>query len=430
MLARGVAPNTTSGAPLGVVELAPDGQGIELILDLPVPIGSADGPPVADCLLVVMREGEPQQSRRVLARSSVPSEYAAGTKRRRNPQYLEAQRALSQEERDGSGSRGPRLRSTGDTMLDLIALLGTGVITGVDALLQRGERAQAQQQLAQVPEWIEEPEWRPYRLSLQEVEISRQAGLRLALLDTRSGKGWRVRQDASETRLLRIADGLHKDDRNRVGAERRQDGYVDAATARTIEQGPMTVKLSALVSGLAPAVGAEAGAPLTLAGLIAEPRPAPAALAALPDLPVPVALPAASRSRPAGPTKRGSIVAIAGMNGESSGFYLAPDKILALAKSVGETSLVRIEGQDGFVTWGIVQHEEAASGLVLLHVPREGPPLSLSSAAVDLAALKGEGLAPGVPLLADGRVVAVAVEPGVVVGAAEIRSFLERAQKQ
>ncbi len=118
------------------------------------------------------------------------------------------------------------------------------------------------------------------------------------------------------------------------------------------------------------------------------------------------------------------LVRVRGEAGEGHGFYLTPDKVVTPSRILGGSSLARIETADGFTTWGVVAGSRDAAGLVLLHVPRPGPPLlpAEAPAAPPIDELPEAGL----PILRDGRVVAVSVDPsaGRIAGPEELARLL------
>ena len=99
---------------------------------------------------------------------------------------------------------------------------------------------------------------------------------------------------------------------------------------------------------------------------------------------------------------------------------------MTLARVLGGSSLVRVETADGFVTWGVVERQPPASELLLLHVPRPGRPLPTANPA-SATTPSGPLPAAGAPLLVDGRVVGVSLDPlaGRLAGPGELAPLLE-----
>ena len=119
-----------------------------------------------------------------------------------------------------------------------------------------------------------------------------------------------------------------------------------------------------------------------------------------------------------------ALVQVEGSGGRVHGFYVGPDKILTLTRAFGESSLVRVETGDGFVTWGVIERERPGSELVLVHVPRRGRYLSVGEPGS--SSPSGPLPEPGLPILRDGRVVAVSLDPleGRAAGSAELARIL------
>jgi hypothetical protein len=120
-----------------------------------------------------------------------------------------------------------------------------------------------------------------------------------------------------------------------------------------------------------------------------------------------------------------------GPGGAAHGFYVGRDKILTLRRVLGGSSLGRVETADGFTTWGVVERERSDSELVLLHVPRPGRPLATAGPGT-AAAPRGPMPEPGMPVLVEGRVVAVSLDPlaGRLAGPAELARILAELGKR
>jgi hypothetical protein len=126
----------------------------------------------------------------------------------------------------------------------------------------------------------------------------------------------------------------------------------------------------------------------------------------------------------ASPEVAAALVRVEGPGDRAHGFYVARDKVLTLARALGGSSLARIETADGFVTWGVVAREWPGTELLLVHVPRPGRHLAIADPAA--ATPQGPLPAPGLPLLRDGRVVGVSLDPleGRFAGVAELARIM------
>jgi hypothetical protein len=122
----------------------------------------------------------------------------------------------------------------------------------------------------------------------------------------------------------------------------------------------------------------------------------------------------------ASPEVAAALVRVEGPGDRAHGFYVARDKVLTLARALGGSSLALIETADGFVTWGVVAREWPGSELLLVHVPRPGRHLAIADR--DSAPPDGPLPAAGLPVLRNGRVVAVSLDPieGRSAGPAEL----------
>ena len=127
---------------------------------------------------------------------------------------------------------------------------------------------------------------------------------------------------------------------------------------------------------------------------------------------------------PAGPAvPHAALVTVEGQGGRAHGFYLDRRSILTLGRVLGGSSLARVTTADGFETWGVVAHAPPGE-LVLLHVERAGRALPLAAAGSPLPT--GPLPAAGRPLLADGVVAGVSLDPlaGRAADAAELARLL------
>ena len=238
-------PGSPSGAPLGVLILG-DTQGLRVEQDVALPVADSGQPPSAPCLLVVeLPSGPPIATRRRLGTDTVLSEYQSGTHERANPAYAEARREVNEAAAADRETSGSRLRSTGDLTLDLIGLAANGLIRGVGAYVDGHRSEAAQAKLAATPPTIEEPVYRPYRLTVEDIVTEKEVRTRAALVDRRSGEVWEAPRTVTARQEIEIAQGLHP--RDRAMAEGKAS-YHAPAELRQWEQAPIGIDLSDLLA--------------------------------------------------------------------------------------------------------------------------------------------------------------------------------------
>lgn len=462
--AGGAAAGDGSG-PTGLALLEEPGRtAAALRIDLPVAVVRTPAEAATGCLLLVEIEAEPGE-RRVLGRERVWSEREVSLERRPNPEYEQARRELARladrlDREDREQARDlRRLAPTGNALVDALGLVGGLVLGGIGSFARDREFEEARARLESIPRWIEESRREPYQVTVAETELVRRATVRLALVEP-DGRRYRATVAPVErTERLRVAVDPHPRDRGRFAGEGRLSTPADL---EALAGAPPPVTLSELLPRLV-ALVAEPGRP----GGAAEARFAwasspPTRLAAAPPTvgsaggdaaATPARFPAAAGRRapppaseersarpPAGlappaiavgpvavedgregrveasgaPAGAGetaaALVRVQGPGGAAHGFYLARDKIVTLGRVLGGSSLARIETADGFTTWGVVERERPGSELLLLHVPRPGRPLpAAGSASAGLPS--GPLPEPGMPVLLEGRVVAVSLDP-------------------
>ncbi len=450
-----------------------------LQIDLPVPVVRTPAEVAAGCLLLVEIEAEPAE-RRVLGRERVWSEREVSRERRPNPEYEQARRELARladqlDREDREQARDlKRLAPTGNALVDTLGLVGGLVLGGIGTFARDREFEEARARLESVPRWIEESRSEPYQVTVAETELIRRATVRLALVEPDGRRYWASVTPVVRTDRLRVAVDPHPRDRASLAGEGRLSTVADL---EALAAAPPPVTLSELLPRLAALVGepGRAGGPAEarvawanmpvprLAGAskpAAEEaargpghparRPAPSGRPARPpaskeglarpparlDPSVIAVGPIAvedgrggrqeERGAPAGAAEaNAAVVRVQGPGGEAHGFYLARDKIVTLGRVLGGSSLARIETADGFTTWGVVERERPDSELLLLHVPRPGRPLPTAGSAA--AGVPGGPLPePGMPVLVEGRVVAVSLDPlaGRLAGPAELARLL------
>ncbi|MDX6750941.1 hypothetical protein SH611_14055 [Geminicoccaceae bacterium 1502E] len=455
-------PSSEAGAPVLIMQV--DGPpGVALRRDLPLPVAGTAAAKDASCVLLVQSATPLHVEQTSLGRRTVLSEHQSGSRVITNPQYTEAQRLLRQmeraEERSSSGSGGA-LQSTGEIAMDLLALAGTGVIGGVAALWEHGQKKEARDRLEQVPPTLEQPTYTTYRLSVEDVDASRSAGVRLALVDREAGRIWELRREIEEERVFALADGLHL--RDREVAEGRAQWDQPPALHRWRQQ-PVELTVSEALGWLAAAMRTGEGRKGELAGLVeawerpegrqlaarAAPAPllpassapapthaalaAPAVVAALPE---PAAGPAVLTRMPVAegpvpPDVTPSLVAVHGMGGQGAGVYVDDKRILTSRSLMGSSSMIEIRTADGEVIYGMLERLDAQHDLALVQVQKQGMPVRI---AADGAASEGTPPpgaspgAPGTPLVRGGELVGLLVheQVGQSIDGSEIAAFLGR----
>ncbi|MDW8123285.1 MAG: hypothetical protein RMJ04_00765 [Geminicoccaceae bacterium] len=415
-VARGTPPALSDDAPIALLERPARSEGAPWVLDLPLPAVSGERAEAAECLLV-LDPPEVTVDRRELARRTEWSERVAAVQRRLNPEYEAARRALSRlSERHEREERARardlrRLGATDDPLAGGLALLGGFVLSGIDSLARAKEIERAEAELAAIPRWVEEEKIETYEVPVVDTELRRTGTFRLALLDRRGGRFWAIAEPFAERLRFAVAERVHpKDKRLAAGTA----PFLPRERFEELARAPVHPRLSAFLAPLADAVrthAGETGGASALARLWVEPAaPPPAADPAPPPSRSSPAPPLGSRETvPRARDAAAALVRVEGRGGTARGFYLGRHAVVTLRRVLGASSLVRVETAEGFATWGVpIEDAPAHPDLVLLHVPRAGPPLPLGIARD----LSGASLPPaGEPVLEDGRVVAVSLDP-------------------
>jgi hypothetical protein len=427
-------PGSPAGAPLGVLLLGGQ-QGLTVELDMALPVATSGAPPSAPCLLIVgLPADPPTATRRTLGTDSVLSDYQSGTHERANPAYAQARRELGLADASARETGSGRLRSTGDLALDLIGLAASGLIRGVGDYVDGHKIEAAEAKLAATPPTIEDPLYRSYRLTILNVAAEKEVRARVALVDRRSGEVWEAPRTVTAKEEIEVAQGLHPRDR---GIAEGKAAYRSPAELRQWERAPIDIALSDLLAWTVADTAARPPGRQGLDRLLASwqadagrqrvadaaPQADPPATGSL--LPEPAAGPAAGPATrvPARPSP--SLVSVEGLGGTGGGFYVTSEEILTARSLVGDTSLVKVRTASGLVTYGIVERDDAALDLLLVHVQKDGPPLPI--AQDEAVALEVDpGAEVGAPILRDGRVAAVmtGAADGRPVGAPQLRAFL------
>jgi hypothetical protein len=73
------------------------------------------------------------------------------------------------------------------------------------------------------------------------------------------------------------------------------------------------------------------------------------------------------------------LVRLHGAGGTALGVRVAPARAVALAASVGDSGLLRVEDEDGGQALALVSYRTADTGVVAVDLPRERPPAELAN---------------------------------------------------
>ncbi len=411
------------GAMLPVVLLGGDDA---VRLDLPGLKPTAEDTP-APCLLLVDRVVAEGGTVVETARETIASRRRTGSQRRVNPAYTRLERELAAARREQRRSRSTRsILATGDPSLDLLGMVAETLLAGGRALFGGEDRvAELERQLAETEPFIDAPIYRRYRYRLLRYAGRRTGAVRVALLDAGRRRGWTTRVSLEETRRFALAEGRDPEDDTPLPEDVGE--LAERADLEAWREGPPKAPASVLLRHLEVAMRAPARS-LTRQELLAAWRAAAPIIAN--------ADPSAAASRPAStPRESESVVVL--RRGEAAaglGFYVTPEMILTLERFLGKSVLVPVEVAPELVTYGIVEARDAESGLVLVWVPKSGPPLALAEGPVAGGApwlpkvASGKALRAGAPLVKDGRVVGLLREDGgaSAIPARTLRRFLER----
>lgn len=225
--------------------------------DLPLPATTALAEPSPRCLIMVERAPTAAAAARwPLGHEVVGSTYHGGTRRSRNPDHAALKEAEDELERADS----PAIMATGDPGIDLIGLIASSVLDGLD-LVGRYRRAdQLREARAATPAAVEETNWQPYTFSVATVQAERASYLRAALVDRVAGSVWSIAEPLREVKVFRIATGRHVNDRELI--EHRAGVAVTEADVEVWEEGGLRLALGDLLARLTTAAraGGEGGA--------------------------------------------------------------------------------------------------------------------------------------------------------------------------
>ena len=402
------------GAVLPVVLVDP---GDPVRLDLPG-LRRAASEPGTPCLLLVDRLRVAGGSLRELGRERREGRRPVGSRRVANPEYTRLERELAAVKRgEGQDRRTERILATGDPTLDLVGMVAETLIAGGRALFGAGRASELEDALAATPPYLERPVYRRYRYELVRLAGERRASARVALLDRERGRGWATELPVSERRRFALARDRDPEDDTPLPPGIGE--LVEPAALEAWRREPPAVPASVLLDRLALAVEGP-DQPMTPEALLTAWRETPADPA-----------PAASTA----PRESPSVVVLRrGEEAVGFGFYVTPETILTLDRFLGRSVLVPVEASPGLVTYGVVEARDPERGLVLVWLPRSGPPLPLAEREAEtgtplLPVGGGELLRPGAPLVADGAVVGIASAEDVAatVPVTALRAFLDRA---
>ncbi len=401
-----------AGAVLPVVLVDPDDP---VRLDLPG-LRRGAGEPGAPCLLLVDRLRAAGGSLRELGRERLEGRRPVGSRRVANPEYTRLERELAAVKRgEGRDRRTDRILATGDPALDLVGMVAETLIAGGRALFGGDRAAELEDALAATPPYIERPVYRRYRYELVRLAGERRGIARAALLDRRRGRGWTTEIRLEERRRFALA--RDRDPEDDVPLPPGVGELAEPAALEAWRTGPPAVPASVLLDHLAAAIDGP-GQPMTPEALLAAWRETPADAA-----------PAASAAARESPSV---VVLRRGEEAVGLGFYVTPEMILTFERFLGRSVLVPVEASPGLLTYGVVEARDPERGLVLVWLPRSGPPLPLAEREAEtgtplLPVGAGGVLRAGAPLVVDGAVVGVASGEDVAatVPLTALRAFLD-----
>ncbi|MCB2054438.1 MAG: hypothetical protein KDE35_09380 [Geminicoccaceae bacterium] len=386
MADRGALPPSSEGAPLAV--LAHGRTPVAFDPDLPLPSATAEGSGAYRCLLTVAAITDPAAGaeRRVLREARLRSSYPTGTKRVVNPRYTELRDSLRDETREDGAGR--RAITTGDPAIDLVGVIAGGILDGASALWRDDERAGIERELAETGRYEDQPILSPYGYTLTELEAVRRASIVVALLDRRTGEGWRRSLPVEERLDVALSDDRHPDDPTIQHTPSFRP--MTSTTLAAWERGAPQVSLRRIAAAMRDAARAPA-APLTLAAVIDETRSADAAPRALvrrdaPEGSIADVAPAAglpARDAAALDPSTDHRVRL-GEAGHAVGFFVTPDELVTPLDVLPRSSLVALTYADGEVIHGMVERRDPMLGLALVYSPREGTPLALDERAAPI----------------------------------------------
>jgi hypothetical protein len=247
----------------GAALLPPGEARAACVQDLPLPAGTGAE---VQCLVLVDRLPTARSApRRPLAHEIVRSTYRAGSQRQPNPDYRDIWDSLRElEDDDGAG-----LMATGEPALDLIGLVASSVLDGIDLFTRERAAAAARAKLAATPATLSSATWEPYTFEVTTLEATRSGRLRAVLVDHGSGLAWPLERVVLEQRRFRVAEERRARDRDLL--EGHGGGLVDVADVAVWEQAGLRPSLLDLAAALAEVDGP--GATTSVAARPAAPAP-------------------------------------------------------------------------------------------------------------------------------------------------------------
>ncbi|HEX6144495.1 MAG TPA: trypsin-like peptidase domain-containing protein [Geminicoccaceae bacterium] len=415
------------GAPVDRVRSAPPAVPVDIDLPIEVNPPSAASRP---CVIKVSRPAGVDAAQRIVGQEAVASEYQSGTRREDNPAYELAKLRARQAERAFKEAGGDGWSEVGDPMLDLVGLLVGSVIGGFREAGSEREMNDALMELAKTPRKVDRPVWTAYHFERLVIDGRKQAELPVELIDRTGGPDVRTTIRQTERRRFYLPKGLHKRDRDYLRhrsqsiAREDLDAWQRAApevrvsqlAAALLEGGPDPGRSRPRASSRATVVSAGRPAPdddALIAAWVETPS-APAfstpgggsagrrsgfghagdgAAAEVEPLDVPEQAEAGlassafarrsilSRGRQAADIQDDprfqSVVEVRSPAGAGSGFYVDRRMVVSNHHVVGEAGMVDVTAVDGTSVPGMVVAADVGRDLVLIHVPRAGPPVRL-----------------------------------------------------
>ncbi|GBD43753.1 hypothetical protein HRbin40_01233 [bacterium HR40] len=391
--------------------------------------------PQADCLLLLDRVRITESEVRPLGSLAVEVERVVSRRKIANPERAALERRLAELRQERRGDRRDILR-TGDPTVDLVGLAAQTLVDVVDTVAGRGaEMARLEEELARTPPTREEETVERLPLAVERSAVRVRGKVRVALVDPRHELVWQGEVPVEEVRTYALlpasaprdvrfpstTDLVPVRDRSVLDAARSQPPAVAiAAIARALLDRPLEPPARLALADLERRWRQEDGS----AG---EAR----ALSSLSSL---------EPAAPPRPTVRldPRVVVVRDEDGDRAlAFYIGPEHLLTLARTLPTTTLVPVGVAPGLVTYGLVESRDEARDLALLWVPRRGEPLRLADSGGAGGAPLGSPFAasdelPGAPVVDARGVTAIrrAPESADMVPLSEILGFLAQARER
>lgn len=406
--------------------------------ELAMPLVDRDSTSGHACILAIGR-AEPQlprSSRKVFRTVRLKSSFPRGMKKRANPEVRQIEKALSEARKDERARRKSAAVATGDPALDLLGHVAGGLIDGISAWFEPSEVEELEARLAATDPFIEEPLMSTYSYTLQELETRREATLRLALVETATGRGWQSRSSIRERRFVALSDDRHPQDHT----TRHGPAFTPmTSTELQMWERQAAVPDEAFLSRTVAGWLAMPDQPLRLEDLffrdtdIAAGTPVPPAPPLMDETPArtPSANDAAIRpaaghpaetvpARTSPPAWSAGLVKIGEHDGAVA-FHVGRDQLIAPADALPASSIVELVYPDGMLVYGLIETTDEESGLARIFSPREAAPLPLDDGPPgDLSAM--DAAPAGTPILVDGSVRAIWLGNGMYIPSGRIRT--------